>query len=223
MKKTRKNVGGGRPKKSRQYIKNVGKGRRKKTRKDKKKEGSAAERARLSAVERARQKAIDKSARKKARESFIKALSWPYYDEDNNLNSQGRALKETLARQERDISEEEKRRSATRKRKQRNKSLGNIVSLGNIFESSKKSSESSNRSKNNSVKRYDSRPRLQRPRSKKKPNNLITISQKDIELDRYLDPPGPDFSGLSRGRTLGNFERSEHQVTKPYTRAFKNY
>lgn len=203
MKKTRKNVGGR---------------RRKKTRKDRKKEGNAAERARLSAVARARQKAINKLARNKARESYIKAL--PYYNEDGHFNTARARMIKNIRDLEHDIDIKEQERSATRKRKQQKQSLNKMVSVGSLF-------ESSNRSKKNSVKKYDNRPRLQRPRSSKKPNkmtnNLIAISKKDIELDRYLEPPRPDFSGLSHGRTLDDLERSEHQVTKPHTRAFDSY
>ena len=64
-------------------------GRRKKTRKDIKKK--AVLRNGLGKCCGQAQKAINKLT-EKARESYIKALSWPYYHEDNKLNSLGRSI-----------------------------------------------------------------------------------------------------------------------------------
>ena len=157
-------------------LKNIfgGRRRRKKTRKNKKKEGSAAEKARKKAeseYRRARQKSINKEARKQARLSYINAI--PYYNEDGNFNSARHQMIENIRRLEDDIDIREKARSDARKasrKRSRKQSLNKIVSLGNLFEGSKKS-------KKRSVKR----PTLITPA------RLISVD--DLDLGKVMTPP----------------------------------
>lgn len=148
--------------------------RRRKTKKNKKKEGSAAERARSrakSSYRRARQKSINKEARKQARLSYINAI--PYYNKDGTFNSEHHRIIENIRRLEDDIDIREKARSDARKasrKRSRKQSLNKIVSLGNLFEGSKKS-------KKRSVKR----PTLITPA------RLITVD--DLDLGKVMTPP----------------------------------
>lgn len=151
-----------------------GRRRRKKTKKNKKKEGSAAERARSrakSSYRRARQKSINKEARKQARLSYINAI--PYYNKDGTFNSEHHRIIENIRRLEDDIDIREKARSDARKasrKRSRKQSLNKIVSLGNLFEGSKKS-------KKKTVKR----PTLITPA------RLITVD--DLDLGKVMTPP----------------------------------